>query len=81
MTINIYIQKWFVLFFRKFCSYGFYSIVSNKFPLEEVTTKEFGKHSLLYTLLYIKICIPAIRSRYYSGWLLSYSTIIFTGLS
>ena len=78
----IYIFKNGMLYFLgSFVAMAFYSIVSNKFPLEEVTTKEFGKHSLLYTLLYIKICIPAIRSRYYSGWLLSYSTIIFTGLS
>ena len=68
-------------FIGSFVAMAYYSIISNKLPVEGVAEKEFGKHSLLYALLYIKICIPAIRSRYYSGWILAYSTVIFSGLS
>ena len=68
-------------FIASFIAMAYYSIISNKIPLEVVAEKEFGQHSLLYSLLYIKICIPAIRARYYSGWNLSYSTLIFSGLS
>ena len=68
-------------FLGSFVAMAYYSIVSNKLPVERVSEKEFGKHSLLYALLYIKISIPAIRARYYSGWILSYSILIFSGLS
>ena len=64
-----------------FLSMAYYAIISNKLPLEAEAEEEFGKNSLLYGLLYIKICIPAIRARYYSGWILSYSMVIFSGLS
>ena len=60
---------------------GFYAIVSNKLPIGRFVEKEFGNHSLLYTLAYVYFCIPAIRSRYYAGWILSYSALIFSGLS
>ena len=53
----------------------------NKLNLEEDLAKEeFGKHNLLYVLAYIYFCIPGIRARYYSGWILSYSTLIFSFL-
>ena len=68
-------------FLFSFVVMAIYAILSNKFPVEAVVEKDFGKHSLLYTLIYIKICIPGVRCRYYSGWILSYSTVIFSGLS
>jgi len=50
-----------------------------KLPVSKVVEEEFGKHSLLYVLTYIYFCIPGVRARYYSGWLLSYSALIFSG--
>ena len=70
-----------IYFLASFLSMAYYAVISNKLPLEAVSEKDFGKHNLFYGLLYIKICIPAIRARYYSGWILSYSTVIFSGLS
>ena len=55
-------------FIASFLSMAYYSIISNKLPLEAEAEEDFGKNSLLYGLLYIKICIPAVRARYYSGW-------------
>ena len=60
---------------------AFYAIISNKLPVEDVVKEEFGKHSFLYTIVYIKLCIPGVRAKYFSGWVLSYSTLIFSGLS
>jgi len=68
-------------FIGSFVAMAFYAIVSNKLPVEAVSEEEFGKHSLLYALTYIYFCIPAVRAKFYSGWILSYSTVIFSGLS
>ena len=68
-------------FVYSFLAMAAYAIISNKFPVEAVVEKDFGKHSLIYTLVYIKICIPGVRAKYYSGWILSYATVIFSGLS
>jgi len=68
-------------FLGSFVAMAYYAIMSNKLPVEELVKEEFGKHNLLYILAYIYFCIPGIRARYYSGWILSYSTLIFSGLS
>ena len=60
---------------------GFYSILASKLPVSRVVEEDFGKHNLFYVLAYIYFCIPGVRARYYSGWLLSYSTVIFTGVA
>ena len=69
----------FLYFIGSFACMAFYAIVSQKLPVSRVVEEDFGKHNLLYVLAYIYCCIPAVRARYYSGWLLSYSTVIFTG--
>ena len=70
-----------IYFLGSFVAMAYYAIISNKLPVGAVAEKDFGKHSLLYTLGYIYLCIPSIRSKFYSGWILSYSTVIFSGLS
>ena len=57
-----------------------YSIISNTFPLDYFIDKDFN-HNLLYSLSYIFISVPGVRAKYYSGWVLSYSTLVFSGLS
>ena len=77
-----YIFKYGFLYFAgSFVAMAFYAIVSNKLPIDAVSEKDFGKHSLLYALTYIYFCIPAVRAKYYSGWILSYSTVVFSGLA
>ncbi len=77
-----FIFKYGLLYFLgSFVAMAFYAIVSNKLPIDAVSEKEFGKHSLLYALTYIYFCIPAVRAKFYSGWILSYSTVIFSGLA
>ena len=68
-------------FVGSFVAMAFYSYVSNKLPVEALVEEEFGKHNLLYVWAYIYFCIPAQRAKYYSGWILSYATVIFSGLS
>ena len=68
-------------FFGSFICMGFYAISAVKLPVSKVIEEDFGNHSLLYVLAYIYFCIPGVRARYYSGWLLSYSTVIFSGLA
>ena len=71
----------FKYFVGSFVAMAYYSYVSNKLPVESLVEEDFGKHNLLYILGYIYFCTPAIRAKYYSGWILSYSSVIFSGLS
>ena len=66
-------------FIGSFACMGFYAVISQKLPVSKVVEEDFGKHNIFYVLAYIYCCIPAVRARYYSGWLLSYSTVIFVG--
>ena len=60
-------------FIGSFICMAFYAI--------KVVEEDFGQHNLLYVLAYIYFCIPGVRARYYSGWLLSYSTVIYAGIA
>ena len=68
-------------FFGSFACMGFYAVLAQKLPVQKVVDEEFGEHNIFYVLGYIYCCIPGVRARYYSGWLLSYSTIIYTGIA
>lgn len=69
----------FLYFIGSFACMIFYAVISQKLPVSRVVEEDFGKHNLFYVLAYIYCCIPAVRAKYYSGWLLSYSIVIFTG--
>ena len=68
-------------FIGSFLCMAFYAILAVKLPVSKVVEEDFGNHNLLYVLTYIYFCIPGVRARYYSGWLLSYSTLIFSGIA
>ena len=68
-------------FIGSFICMAFYAILAVKLPVAKVVEEDFGQHNLLYVLAYIYFCIPGVRARYYSGWLLSYSTVIYTGIA
>ena len=68
-------------FIGSFICMTFYAILAVKLPVAKVVEEDFGQHNLLYVLAYIYFCIPGVRARYYSGWLLSYSTVIYTGIA
>ena len=63
-----------------FICMAYYAIISNILPIGYFATEDFN-HNLIYSLSYIFICVPGIRARYYSGWTLSYSTLVFSGIS
>ena len=71
----------FIYFIGSFACMGFYSLLAIKLPVSKVVEEDFGKHNLFYVLGYIYFCIPGVRARYYSGWLLSYATVIFSGIA
>ena len=75
------LKKGFMYFFGSFIFMAYYAIVSNKIPVDAFSQEEFGRHNLLYLFVYMYFSVPAVRARYYSGWILSYSTLIFSGLS
>ena len=76
----LYILKnGFLYFIGSFACMGFYAVLAQKLPVSRVVEEDFGKHNIFYVLGYIYLCIPGVRARYYSGWLLSYATVIFTG--
>ena len=68
-------------FIGSFICMAFYAILAVKLPVAKVVEEDFGQHNLLYVLAYIYFCIPGVRARYYSGWLLSYSTVILAGIA
>ena len=73
------IKTGFYYFLGSFACMGFYSFLAIKLPVSRVVEEDFGEHNVFYVLAYIYFCIPGVRARYYSGWLLSYATVIFTG--
>ena len=68
-------------FLLSFFCMGFYAFIAVKLPVAKVVEEDFGQHNIFYVLAYIYFSIPGIRARYYSGWILSYSTVIFSGLA
>ena len=70
-----------IYFIGSFLCMGFYAFLAVKLPVAKVVEEDFGQHNVFYVLAYIYFCIPGVRARYYSGWLLSYSTVIYTGIA
>ena len=76
----LYILKnGFLYFFGSFACMGIYAVLAQKLPVSRVVEEDFGKHNIFYVLAYIYFSVPGVRARYYSGWLLSYATVIFSG--
>ena len=78
---NIYyiLKQGTLYFLGSFLCMAFYAISAVKLPVSKVVEEDFGKHNIFYTLTYIYCCIPGVRAKFYSGWLLSYSTLIYSG--
>ena len=62
---------------------GFYSIVGAKYPMTAIGTSQFriDYPEWWQRLLYMYVAGPVARSKYYIGWLLSYSSLIFSGMA
>lgn len=60
---------------------AFYGFIGSKYPLTYCGTVEYGQQSILYQLLYVNLGMTFHRSKFYCGWLLSYSGFIFSGLA
>jgi lysophospholipid acyltransferase len=80
-NINYILTQGTLYFFVSFACMAFYAVLAQKLPVAKVVEEDFGQHNLFYVLAYIYFCIPGVRAKYYSGWLLSYSTVIFSGIA
>lgn len=78
---NIYyiLRQGTLYFLGSFLCMAFYAISAVKLPVSKVVEEDFGKHNIFYTLTYIYCCIPGVRAKFYSGWTLSYATVIYSG--
>ena len=78
-NINYILTQGTLYFLGSFVCMTFYAITSVKLPVSKVVEEDFGKHNIFYVLTYIYCCIPGVRAKYYSGWVLSYATVIYSG--
>ena len=60
---------------------GFYGGFGPRYPLAYVGTVEYGTKSLLYRFMYLNFAMALHRAKFYSGWLLSYTGFIFSGIA
>ena len=60
---------------------AFYGGFSPRYPLSYVGSVEYGTKSLLYRFMYLNFSMALHRAKFYSGWLLSYTGFIFSGIA
>ena len=78
-NINYILTQGTLYFLGSFVCMALYAISSVKLPVSKVVEEDFGKHNIFYVLTYIYCCIPGVRAKFYSGWVLSYATVIYSG--
>ena len=59
----------------------FYGYFGPKYPLSYCGTKEYGEKSFLYKVLYNFFAMTVHRSKFYTGFLMSFSGLIVCGLA
>lgn len=70
-------------FILSFVFIGIYSFIFPKIPMSLIGQTDFAiKYPKLWQrFIYLFLCAPAVRAKYYSGWTLSHSTLIFCGIA
>lgn len=70
-------------FLLSFVFIGIYSFLSPKLPMTLLGEAEFTKKypKFWQRAVFLYLCPPTIRAKYYSGWTLSHSTVIFCGFA
>lgn len=63
------------------CCMVVYAGLGNKFALDYIGHIEYGNHPLWYRLGYINIAMIAHRSKFYTGFILSYTGMIVCGIA
>ena len=58
-----------------------YAFIGPYIPIRVMGEPEFGNYNMLYKIVYLYFVFPCIRAKYYSGWLISYSTLILNGIA
>ena len=61
----------------------FYAVFGDKYPMDFVGKAEFRQKypSFWERILYMYLCGPVGRAKYYVAWLLTYSSLIFSGMA
>lgn len=60
---------------------GLYAFIGPKFPISVVGEPSFNQYNMLYKIVYVYISLIFVRMKYYTGWTLSYSSLIFNGVA
>jgi len=69
-------------FIYSFIVMGLYAFLGPYFPIEKIADINFRKKlNYPYFMLYLWISCILYRTKYYSGWILSYSTFIWNGIA
>ena len=61
----------------------FFALFGDKYPMSAVGTAEFREKypKFWQRIIYIYLCGPVGRAKYYVAWLLTYSSLIFSGMA
>ncbi|MCQ2819069.1 MAG: hypothetical protein MJ252_17545 [archaeon] len=68
-------------FFYSFFWMGFYGYFGPRYPLSYCGTVEFGEKSMWYKFWYINFAMAFHRAKFYSGWVLAFTSMIISGLA
>lgn len=57
-------------------------LVGNSFmPVIETTTEEFYNTGILYKIYHLYVCCFFVRCKYYCGWTLGHTSMVFSGIT
>ena len=70
-------------FFLALFFVGFFAFFGDKYPMVVVSQADFREKypSFWGRILYMYLCGPVARAKYYVAWLLTYSSLIFSGMA
>ena len=60
---------------------GLYAFIGPKIPISIIGEASFNQYNLFYKIVYMYISLIFVRMKYYTGWTLSYSSLIFNGVA
>lgn len=81
MPIKVNMLYGTIILVKAFIFLSLYGAFSSKFSVEYLGSEEFGMKSILYKFSYINISAFFVKAKYYGGWMLTYSTCIYSGFS
>lgn len=81
LPINFLLKNGIQYFGLSLVIMGLYAFISPKFPITIIGEASFNQYNLFYKIVYMYISLIFVRMKYYTGWTLSYSSLIFNGVA